>query len=79
MIRNVSVPVLVGSGVNSNNVKDYNNASAVIVGSHFKRNQDWRQRINIPRLYNFMVNILSDEIDFEEVVETDRDLDVNVN
>lgn len=79
VIRNVSVPVLVGSGVNSDNVKDYNNASAVIVGSHFKRNQDWRQRINIPRLYNFMLNILSDEIDFEEVFETDRDLDVNVN
>lgn len=78
MISNVSVPVLVGSGVNSDNVADYKNSSAVIVGSHFKRNQDWRQRINIPRLYHFMVNIFSDEIDFDKVLETDSDSDLDV-
>lgn len=78
VISNVSVPVLVGSGVNSDNVADYKNASAVIVGSHFKRNQDWRQRINIPRLYHFMVNIFSDEIDFDKVLETDSDSDLDV-
>lgn len=78
MISNVSVPVLVGSGVNSDNVADYKNASAVIVGSHFKRNQDWRQRINIPRLYHFMVNIFSDEIDFDKVLEADSDSDLDV-
>ncbi|CAJ0928152.1 unnamed protein product [Ranitomeya imitator] len=41
--RSVRIPALVGSGVTLDNVETYEEASAMIVGSHFKHGGDWRK------------------------------------
>nr|XP_022338648.1 uncharacterized protein LOC111134120 isoform X2 [Crassostrea virginica] len=71
VVSKVNIPVLVGSGVNLQNVDNYKDASGYIVGSHFKVKGQWRNRINIPRLYAFMVNSWSDFIDFDTILLTE--------
>lgn len=42
----LKTPLLIGSGVTKDNVDQYfNEAQAVIVGSHFKRNGEWQEEI----------------------------------
>jgi len=46
----VSIPTMVGSGVNPENVDDYRNADALIVGSFVKHNGLWSNDIDPERL-----------------------------
>ena len=48
------LPVLVGSGVTADNVADYTNADALIVGSYFKHNGDWTNELDTNRIQTFM-------------------------
>lgn len=45
----VSVPTLVGSGITSENIHDYGNADALIVGSSIKQDGLWMNPIDIER------------------------------
>ena len=51
---NVQLPVLIGSGVNHENLSEFMIADGLIVGSHFKENGDWRNDIDSNRLSSFM-------------------------
>lgn len=51
----VNIPVLVGSGVTTENVDKYLNiADALIVGSHFKHNGHWTQSVDSNQVKHFM-------------------------
>ncbi len=51
----VDIPVLVGSGVNTNNVDRYLAiADALIVGSYFKQDGHWSKGVDIGRVRSFM-------------------------
>jgi uncharacterized protein len=51
----LNVPVLVGSGVTKDNLKDYMGlADAVIVGSHFKHDGHWASELSEQRVVDFM-------------------------
>ena len=55
--ENVSLPVIIGSGVNSENIKTYYNlADAFIIGSDFKVSGDWKEGVDISRVNRFMDN-----------------------
>lgn len=45
-----AVPVLVGSGVTADNVGDYIDAAALIVGSSFKEGGHWSGRVDVARV-----------------------------
>ena len=45
-----TVPVLVGSGVTVDNLEDYIDAAALVVGSHFKEGGHWSGRVDIDRV-----------------------------
>jgi uncharacterized protein len=52
--RSVNIPVLVGSGVTCDNLeKYYDLADALIIGSYFKANGFWKNRIDQERLQAF--------------------------
>ena len=56
----VKIPVLVGSGVNHENLKDYLKISdALIVGSYFKDGGDWKNTVNYERTRKFMERVES--------------------
>ncbi|MFM8269083.1 MAG: BtpA/SgcQ family protein [Pseudomonadota bacterium] len=44
--KECSLPVLIGSGINSKNVKDYALADGFIIGSAFKEKGDWRNDLD---------------------------------
>ena len=49
------MPVLIGSGITNENVKNYYlNANGFIVGSHFKESGKWWENLNVDRIRNFM-------------------------
>ncbi|XP_066493707.1 uncharacterized protein F13E9.13, mitochondrial-like [Tiliqua scincoides] len=50
----VKIPVLVGSGVTLENVKDYLDANALIVGSYFKKAGYWANDLDPDRVKRFM-------------------------
>ncbi|XP_015677337.1 uncharacterized protein F13E9.13, mitochondrial isoform X1 [Protobothrops mucrosquamatus] len=50
----VKIPVLVGSGVTLDNVKDYLSANALIIGSHFKKDGCWENGIDLERVKRFL-------------------------
>ena len=53
--RNCEIPVLVGSGVTLENVKDYLAVSdALIVGSYFKKEGHWKNEVEYERVARFM-------------------------
>lgn len=52
--QNSEIPVLIGSGVTKNNIKDYLSSDAVIVGSHFKISETWENRIDKEKVSSFM-------------------------
>ncbi|XP_053127348.1 uncharacterized protein F13E9.13, mitochondrial-like isoform X2 [Hemicordylus capensis] len=55
--RAVKIPVLVGSGVTLENVKDYLGANALIVGSYFKKGGYWVNDLDPDRVKRFMDHI----------------------
>ncbi|KAK3085945.1 hypothetical protein FSP39_011147 [Pinctada imbricata] len=52
--NSVSIPVLIGSGVTSMNFDLYKSANGVIVGSHFKENGKWTNKIDRGRIEEFI-------------------------
>jgi len=48
------IPVLVGSGVTLQNVESYLVADALIVGSYFKVDGDWKNAVDLTRTKEFM-------------------------
>lgn len=51
----VKIPVLIGSGIDLNNIKDYwEFADAFIIGSSFKRNGNWENEVDSERVREFM-------------------------
>ncbi|XP_060110469.1 uncharacterized protein F13E9.13, mitochondrial-like isoform X2 [Heteronotia binoei] len=55
--RAVKIPVLIGSGVTLENVKDYLGANALIIGSHFKKEGHWANSVDSDRVRWFMDHI----------------------
>lgn len=49
-----SLPVLIGSGVTCDNLEDYLEADAVIVGSHFKKDGKWNENVKEERVKIFI-------------------------
>ncbi|KAL8606260.1 hypothetical protein ACOMHN_039796 [Nucella lapillus] len=54
LLQNTQMPILVGSGVTSENFDQYRNAHAVIVGSSFKEGGHWANRLDTGRVRLFM-------------------------
>ena len=52
-----SLPVVLGSGVNENNVEMYMDANAFIVGSHFKEDGQWYNPVDPARVRTLMDKI----------------------
>jgi len=51
----INIPVFIGSGINTENISSfYSYADAFIVGSHFKENGYWANKLDIGRIENFM-------------------------
>ncbi|XP_014778242.2 uncharacterized protein F13E9.13, mitochondrial isoform X1 [Octopus bimaculoides] len=50
----VNIPVLVGSGVTCENLVNFVEANAIIVGSHFKDAGHWKNDLDIHRVVSFM-------------------------
>ena len=61
----VNLPVLIGSGVNTENVEKYLGANALIVGSYFKHGGLWKNDVDFDKVEHFMsrVNALRDPSD----------------
>lgn len=62
----VNIPVFIGSGVNEKNVHDLLRfAQGAIIGSYFKRDNDWKKEVDKDRVKSFMkvVNQLRSEIE----------------
>ncbi|KAF2883042.1 hypothetical protein ILUMI_23119 [Ignelater luminosus] len=57
--NNSGLPIIIGSGVTCNNVKDYLDAEAFIIGSHFKNNGFWKNDVSHERVKSFM-NVLKE-------------------
>ena len=55
----VDIPVIVGSGVTDANIDKFANADALIIGSHFKMNGDWRNDLDPERIEKLMNKVLS--------------------
>ncbi|XP_072014402.1 uncharacterized protein F13E9.13, mitochondrial-like [Amphiura filiformis] len=53
----VNIPVLIGSGVNTDNVDRYLGASALIVGSHFKHGGQWLNDVDFGKVDDFMTKV----------------------
>ena len=49
-INDSNMAVLIGSGITPENAKEYKSADAFIVGSYLKRNGDWKQDLEMPRI-----------------------------
>ena len=58
-VRNSSkLPVIIGSGVTLNNVEKYFNlCEAMIIGSYFKKNGNWKNTVEPKRVKQFMTKI----------------------
>lgn len=59
VLQNVSLPVLLGSGVTIENVHHYDATCNMIVGSHFKKGGHWSQPLDTNRISQFMDKIKS--------------------
>ncbi|OXB83996.1 UNVERIFIED_CONTAM: hypothetical protein H355_015507 [Colinus virginianus] len=53
----VKIPVLIGSGVTLENVKNYLDANALIIGSYFKKEGYWANGVDPDRVKKFMEHI----------------------
>ncbi|RZF48016.1 hypothetical protein LSTR_LSTR002082 [Laodelphax striatellus] len=60
--RSVKIPVLVGSGVTTENVGSFiGKADGVIVGTHFKKDDRWENMVSEDKVKRFMDKIMSYE------------------
>ncbi|GLH16983.1 uncharacterized protein GBIM_21681, partial [Gryllus bimaculatus] len=50
-------PVIIGSGITSENLHDYIAADALIVGSYFKRNGNWEEELDFNKVKLFMETV----------------------
>lgn len=57
VVRNVDLPVVIGSGVTKDNVHMYIDAHAFIVGSHFKKNGRWAENLEYERVLSFTESV----------------------
>ncbi|KAM8946965.1 uncharacterized protein F13E9.13, mitochondrial-like [Pelodytes ibericus] len=55
--RSVKIPVLIGSGVTLENVEKYTDASALIIGSHFKKDGYWKNAVDYDKVALFMEKV----------------------
>lgn len=56
--KNTSLPVLIGSGINFDNVAQYLPlVDGIIIGSHFKVNDDWKNPIDGEKVKRFMEKV----------------------
>ena len=55
--KSVDLPVLVGSGVTSENVHQYIQASGLIIGSYFKEGGHWSGPVDLTRVKSFMAKV----------------------
>ena len=55
--ESVNIPVLIGSGVDDNNMGQYLGANAMIIGSHFKEEGHWSNSVSFNRAHTFMAKI----------------------
>ncbi|XP_010023197.1 PREDICTED: uncharacterized protein F13E9.13, mitochondrial-like, partial [Nestor notabilis] len=53
----VKIPVLIGSGVTLENVRNYLDANALIIGSYFKKEGYWANAVDPDRVKKFMEHI----------------------
>ena len=51
------IPVIVGSGVTDENIDQYADANAFIIGSHFKVNRHWTEELDSRKIVRFMDRI----------------------
>lgn len=55
---NIDIPVLIGSGVNFDNVEQYiKKADALIIGSYFKINSNWSNNLDKEKISTFMQKV----------------------
>ena len=53
--QNVKIPVIIGSGITVENIKNYyNSADVFIVGSHFKKDGNWMNGVDVKRVERFL-------------------------
>lgn len=56
----VKLPILLGSGVNTSNAKELlSHADGAIVGSWFKENNNWKNKVSFDRIREFMKEVES--------------------
>jgi len=48
------LPVFVGSGVTIDNLAQFSMANGLIIGTHFKQNGDWRNKLDEEKIQEFM-------------------------
>lgn len=51
---NCNVPVLIGSGITLENIEQYREADACIIGSYFKEDGKWQNHLDSKRLKQFL-------------------------
>lgn len=57
VLQSISIPVLVGSGVTGDNVQNYLEANALIIGSYFKKDGWWKNTVDPTRVQSFMEKV----------------------
>ena len=55
--KTTALPILIGSGVTVDNLSQYVNADALIVGSHFKEGGMWSNAVHRERVMGFMSRV----------------------
>jgi membrane complex biogenesis BtpA family protein len=56
--QNVKLPVIIGSGITIENIKNYyNSADAFIIGSHFKEDGNWMNKVDVQRVEKFLEKV----------------------
>ena len=55
--ESLKIPILIGSGVDYNNVEQFIGANALIVGSYFKDDVNWTKPVNFEKVKNFMSKV----------------------
>uniref|UniRef100_A0AC34REI0 BtpA family membrane complex biogenesis protein n=1 Tax=Panagrolaimus sp. JU765 TaxID=591449 RepID=A0AC34REI0_9BILA len=55
--KSTKLPVFIGSGLTADNLASFATADGFIVGSHFKKNDDWKSQLDFEKIQNFMEKI----------------------
>lgn len=57
MKESLKLPLLIGSGVDYNNIEQFISANALIVGSYFKEDGNWMKPVSFEKVRNFMSKV----------------------